>query len=738
MCKIADEDGHAPAEELDFQWKLGESETDFLARMEDLYAKGMEEYLGVQLDKKFQSSTNFHFLDVYDEPTHVANLKILREVVELLQPYLIRYSARHQHLSDFFEMLLNTGVKQEAGQFFTPIPLVRGILQSLPIEDLIQQRVAAGSRVVAPLTIDYACGSGHFLTEAMTEISKYLQGVDPNSLQGQQRTWLTTRSQNFEWAEDAIYGIERDQRLAKVSKVAGFLNGDGQARVHQADGLGDFQTEANFTGVLRTVSSSRELMKFDLVVSNPPFAVPNFRRNLEPTPHLFRLYKNLSAESGEIECLFVERASQLLRDGGVAALILPLSVLSNTKSVYRATRRLLALDFEIVSMLELREKTFIATNTSTVCLFARRRQRKDVSKALRELQVLVNDASRAGEHEALENHGVDLVALRTALQANPDADAAYDSDILAHAVRARLDGSSDAVVAYSGESSKEQEGFLGYRFSRNRGNEGVRLIEPDDLDSSGLIYGNGSVAELIRGQFRKQAVPLADATKKHALHVPSESLWNVLDWSLRNPSAHFVEEQDPPTASPYGDFIDDLPGNLIALTDLEDAGSVTLVKGANYPKEQEVPRVTSTRILTASNLDLATRTLKLVSFRHLRSTTNLQVSMRPQKGDLLMAIASGSLRHLGKVAVAESDIDAYIGGFLLLLRTQDDVMRSVLEFNFLSARFRRFVLGLKEQNISNLTAAKLRAFPIYMPDNLEAFSTELSKRLDSGPQIPVV
>lgn len=728
LCKIADEDGHSPSDELDFQWKLGESEESFLERLENLYSKGMEEYLGVYLDRKYLAATNFQFLDVYDEPTHIANLKILREVVELLQPYKIRYSARHQYLSDFFEMLLNTGVKQEAGQFFTPIPLVQAIMQSLPVKEMIDARIATGSRVVAPLTIDYACGSGHFLTEAMTEIDKHLQAINPEELKGQQRSWLSTRRPNFEWAEDAIYGIERDQRLAKVSKVAGFLNGDGQARVLQADGLGDFQTEPGFTGALRTVSATQDLGKFDIVTSNPPYAVSNFRRNLESTPHLFRLYQHLSAESGEIECLFIERASQLLRDGGVTALILPLSVLSSTKTIYAATRRVIALDFEIVAMLELREKTFIATNTSTVCLFARRRPRKDLAKALKELQSLINDASRAGELEALKSHGIDLDELRETLKSTTTVEDAYESNLLAHALRARLDGESDAILAYSGESIKEQEGFLGYRFSRNRGNEGVRLIEPDSPEASGLIYGPGSVASAIADQFAGLSTPIEPALGKHVLRTPIEDLWNFQDWTILNPSAHFVEEQNPPSSSPHGDFIDEMSGRTVTLVELEETGLVNLVKGATYAKEQEVPRATATRILTASNVDRITRTLTFETFRYLRSDAGMNDVMKPRPNDIVMTVASGSLRHLGKIAVAQDAIDAHVGGFLIIVRTTDEAVRKILEYNFLSARFRRFVLGLKEQNINNLTITKLRSFPIHFPDDTAAFEQELLAR----------
>ena len=113
----------------------------------------------------------FQFIDVYNDETFKLNSKILSEVVFLLQKYKIKYSSRHQFLGDFFENLLNTGIKQEVGQFFTPIPLVRFILKSLPIEKIIKKKISTKDPYILPYIIDYACGAGHFLTESIEEIN---------------------------------------------------------------------------------------------------------------------------------------------------------------------------------------------------------------------------------------------------------------------------------------------------------------------------------------------------------------------------------------------------------------------------------------------------------------------------------------------------------------------------------------------------------------------------------------
>jgi type I restriction enzyme M protein len=50
----------------------------------------------------------FDIKEVIDDESFDDNFRVLKEVVELLQKYQIRYPRKQQHLSDFFERLLTT------------------------------------------------------------------------------------------------------------------------------------------------------------------------------------------------------------------------------------------------------------------------------------------------------------------------------------------------------------------------------------------------------------------------------------------------------------------------------------------------------------------------------------------------------------------------------------------------------------------------------------------------------
>jgi type I restriction enzyme M protein len=77
--------------------------------------------------------------------------------------------------------------------------------------------------------------------------------------------------------------------------------------------------------------------KFALLAANPPFSVRGFLETLpEEERARFRLTDTINDldTANCIETFFIERAAQLLKSGGVVALILPASILSNGGSAY--------------------------------------------------------------------------------------------------------------------------------------------------------------------------------------------------------------------------------------------------------------------------------------------------------------------------------------------------------------------------------------------------------------------
>lgn len=409
LCKIVDED-RKPNEELKFQWLETDTNEDLQKRLSDLYKQGMKEYLtkevtdynDEQVDEKLYAldpavreqiremftrvrlhkNNEFAFKEVFDEKSFEENAVVVREVVELLQPYQLRYGHKQQFLGDFFELLLSTGIKQEAGQFFTPVPVAKFIISSLPLRELIKQKIENDETSFLPYIIDYAAGSGHFLTESMDEVQTIINEIDESKQRPSVKRNLSSWKINpFDWAYDYVYGIEADYRLVKTAKVSCFLNGDGLANVIHADGLDHFQKSIDYKGKLKEVSKDdpKDNGVFDVLIANPPYSVSAFKNTLKNGEESFDLFNRLTDVSTEIECLFIERTKQLVKPGGWAGIILPSSILSNT-GIYTDAREIILKYFTIKAIAEFGSNTFMATGTNTVTLFLERRANNDWKK----------------------------------------------------------------------------------------------------------------------------------------------------------------------------------------------------------------------------------------------------------------------------------------------------------------------------------------------------------------------
>lgn len=553
LCKIVDENRN-PDEQLHFQWLEGEdNHISFQKRLTDLYNRGMLELLekkvtdvsDSEFDKQFlqvetqykdkfkeilteirlKKNNEFAIKEVYDDASFEENAKVVKEVVELLQVYQIRYNYRQQFLSDFFELLLTTGLKQESGQFFTPVPIARFIIKSLPFQEITAQKIEQGNKNdLLPTIIDYAAGSGHFLTESMEEVQNYIDALDESKFNPTtQRAIKKWKEDQFDWAEDYVYGIEKDYRLVKTAKVSCYLHGDGLAKVIHGDGLGDFATSKEFKDLLKETDKTypQDNKQFDIIISNPPYSVSAFKGLMdeEKAKLGFELYNRLTDQSSEIECLFIERTKQLLKDGGVAGIILPSSILSNT-GIYSQTREILFKHFEILGIAELGSNTFMATGTNTVTLFLRRRNNADaynVEEAIKKCFVSLQDVTINGIEKPIAKyvaHVWDTISFedyKTLLQKSPNKNieqheiykeytkkikAKNEAELWTNIIALEQDKLLYFILAYpqklvlvkTGEKNEEKR-FLGYEFSNRRGSEGIHPIQRSkSIDECTQLY----------------------------------------------------------------------------------------------------------------------------------------------------------------------------------------------------------------------------------------------------------
>lgn len=584
ICKLVDESTKDEDDEVEFQYKQGTDTYETLQdRLQRLHRDGMEKFMGEEIYYvssdypewlfstytgakrkkaiadlqntirilKFYSNNDFAFKDVHNEELFYQNGKILVEMVQLFEKYRIVYSSKHQFLGDLFEQLLNKGFKQNEGQFFTPMPITRFVWDSLPVYRMVKSERGDAY----PKIIDYACGAGHFLSEAVEAVNHYAGSGSDNA-----------------WAHDHIYGIEKDYRLARVAKISLFMNGAGEGNIIFGDGLENAPEKGIENGT------------FDILVANPPYAVKDFKQHLQLKNNSFALLDRIGLNGGEIETLFVERIGQLLRPQGIAAVILPSSILSDEKGSYMGAREQLLENFYIRAIVALGSKTFGETGTNTVIMFLEKfnepPKQTDLSTDSVEAIMSRQDLTDWDDKDVIQQYMKQIEVPESVYSAflskSLNMDEMKDSDYFRMYVTA-FANSTDArnltkakaykklspdeqerayldrmyeyidqiekeklfyfalvyrqttVIIKAPTDNKGQKEFLGYDWSKAKGREGIKLFNPggemyDDSDREAY----GTLAHAIKDSFDGKAPKFTNEQKKYSSVVHTK---DMLDFS---------------------------------------------------------------------------------------------------------------------------------------------------------------------------------------------------------------
>ena len=790
LCKIVDEETKDDDDVLDFQVKLGETFEQLVDRLQRLYQIGMKKYLGLtdfvyysdediesiirmfpkraKLEEilemfreiKYYTNNEFAFKEVHNKELFYQNALILTEIIELLQSYRLKYSHKNQILGDFFELLLNHGVKQSEGQFFTPLPIVRFMIIASALDKYMERKIKEIEKKDTeeepiPKILDYACGVAHFLTEAIDEINKI---IDKHNLQVK-----------LPWEERYIFGIEKDYRLARTAKIACFLNGDGSANIIHGDGLDDYP------------KLDLKTKKFDFILTNPPYSIKKFKNYLEVKPK-YELLKYLTPNSSEIEVLFVERAKQVLDEGGRIAIILPSSILSNS-GVYTKTRELILKHFEIKGIAEFGSQTFIATGTNTVILFLEKRgdwfykdrwqiateifdekcfAENDYIVVERLFNIFVNyrelpleDYKKfVFENELTENlmkteifesykdwfdnltEVKNLKKKKSFISLSKEEQKERLEELFKEKVRQiekekffyfslmfkkgenfneeRWYEFQKVVIARAPSKTDEQKKYLGYEFNKRRGFEGIEIYKDNEGKPTTKLYDDEDyenpqkIASYIRKNFENEEIEYIDDEVKEYLNI-----YNFLDLfdfdkpPKQNSKEYFEKEIN---LSERKKIFINTKWKLVRLSEIE----TDTLQGLTFPKEVQSLNPTSKKVLTSTHIGLDYK-LHPENPIFLDESFEIEDKYKLRKGDIFISTSSGSLKHLGKFTYIDKDLDFYAGGFCAILRGSNLITQKYISEILKLPFYETFINNFKGQNINNLKIEELKKLKIPLP-----------------------
>ncbi|MGF3182781.1 N-6 DNA methylase [Facklamia sp. P12934] len=566
---------------------------------------------------------------------------------------------------------------------------------------------------------DFAGGSGHFLTEGIDLINQIKENTNNN------------------WIAENIYGIEKDYRLARVSKISLFMNGAGSGNIIFGDGLDNHK------------SKGIENNSFDILVANPPYSVRAFKSHLNLKENDFELTESISNEGSEIEVLFVERISQLLKPNGIAAVILPSPILSNTSNSYVGARDEILKNFKIKAISQFADKTFAATNTNTVILFLQKyNEPPKYFKIIEDtVQAVFNNEKTAEwmDNEILEDYlehiGVEKnLYLEFIEEARDYTDLLennyfkmYVDDFKSSTELRNLQGRSsfknqseseqkenvnnifysnikevekekifyfalvreqETVVVKSPTTATGQYDFLGYQWSNRKGSEGIRirnlggrLYDPKDRNS------DKHIAPIIRNAFNNNIVDIDDSLEEFINIIQTR---NMLDFEREkfDKGISLIKREVIKIKSKY------------TVKKIKEINELSIIRGVTYPKNKESLNITSNIVLTADNITLH-NILDIKKEIYIEDDYELPAEKQLLKNDIFICFSSGSLKHIGKMAFIYENLKKYAGGFMGIIRlgSIEEILPKylflVLSSNKIDQQIKSIALGGNIKNISS-------------------------------------
>lgn len=311
------------------------------------------------------------------EPNEEIRLKTdtIKAVVQLLE-HLDLFGIDEDINGRLFETFLSATMRgKELGQFFTPRTVVEFMT------DLAELRV---DRENVDTIIDACCGTGGFLIEAMARMTEAVK-----------------RNQSFSEAEkktlmrkirdEHLFGVDagKDPPIARIARINMYLHGDGGSKIFFADGL-DRQNMIEETLSPELKSEREELKKiltdekrkFDVAITNPPFAMPykkaeaDQKRILEQYELAYAKDTHKLKASLKSNVMFIQRYHDLLKEGGKLLTIIDESVL-NTETG-KDCRDFILENFLLRAVISLPRMTFIraGANVKTSILYLEKKKDK--------------------------------------------------------------------------------------------------------------------------------------------------------------------------------------------------------------------------------------------------------------------------------------------------------------------------------------------------------------------------
>jgi type I restriction enzyme M protein len=307
------------------------------------------------------------------------------------------YSFARSEKSDLYQLVFynfaNSFKRDESAQFLTPLPVINFIVQ------LVNPR--NGETIFDP-----CCGIADFLSLSFVHWQERENGRKLNDAN--------------------IYGVDLDENMIILATLNMLLNGDGQAKLLHKPDKGSIMWKVP-TGGHELVAlvpdlhrrgnwdnwpNQTKLMKFDVILTNPPFGEDRaFRPVTAADRKMIECYETwwITRQSGgddtdddrkrqesiDLGIVFLENAYRCLSDEGRFGIVVSNSIASINK--WQKVREWLMERTRIVALFDLPPNVFAETGVNTSIIVAYKPKPSELTRVKsRNYEVFVRDIQKVG------------------------------------------------------------------------------------------------------------------------------------------------------------------------------------------------------------------------------------------------------------------------------------------------------------------------------------------------------
>jgi len=274
---------------------------------------------------------------------------VFRKVLLKFKNYGKLENIDYDFKSQLFESFLKESIsKKNWGQFFTPLKVVRSIVE------MAKDDIKDGVTICDP-----ACGVGKFLLEPIKTRLDHFYKINKSGITSK----ITIHGYDK--------GFDKDEQKTIIMAKANMLIYFSDLIRDNAGATKDFAKLFNESFILKTNSILGTLSepvenKYDLIFTNPPYVTSgssNLKEEIKKDGDLVNYYK---INAMGVEGLFMEWIIKALKPGGKAFIVVPDGIFNRQND--KILRKFLIDECFIDGIISLPEKTFFTTPKKTYIL----------------------------------------------------------------------------------------------------------------------------------------------------------------------------------------------------------------------------------------------------------------------------------------------------------------------------------------------------------------------------------